>query len=158
MRIVKTVADSAVTHYPVAIFPSDLNPHGTIFGGKILSELDRLAGYVACRHSNTLCVTLGVDSVRFLAPARQGEVLIFKATINRVWRTSLEVGVKVLAENLLTKESRHVVSAYLTFVAVDELGKPTEILVDLKPETVDEKRRYEAAEVRRQQRLANERR
>lgn len=153
--IIKTVAESAITNYPVRIFPGDLNAHGTIFGGKILETMDWVAGYVACKHSNAQCVTLSVDSVEFLAPARQGDVLIFKATVNRVWGKSMEVGVKVMSENLFSQEVRHVNSAYFTFVAVDENHKPTEILVGLQSETADEIRRYEAAEIRRQHRLAN---
>ncbi len=153
----KKVSDSAVDHYPVEVFPSNLNAKGTVFGGYVLSMIDKVAGYVAQRHSGLDCATLVIDLVRFLAPAKQGEVLIFKASVNRVWSSSLEVGVKVFAENLRTSESRYIVSAYLTFVALNDNLRPTQIpfLIELLSE--DEKRRYEDADRRRQQRLSHKR-
>lgn len=150
----KKVSDSSVGHYPVEIFPGDLNAKGTVFGGRVLAVMDKIAGYVAQRHSGMDCATLIVDSVRFLAPAKQGETLIFKASANRVWGSSVEVGVKVIAENLQTGKSRNVLSAYLTFVALDENLKPAKIPFDLKPLTKDEKRRYKEAGIRRKLRLA----
>lgn len=149
----KKVSESALECYPVEIFPVDLNSRGTIFGGRILALADRVAGYVAIKHSGHECVTLAVDSVRFLAPAKQGEVLIFKAATNKVWKSSLEVGVKVFAENLIAQTSRHILSAYFTFVAVDKNDKPVEIEAKIQLETAEEKRRYKEAQKRRKHRL-----
>lgn len=149
----KKVSESSIDKYPYHIFPNDLNSYRTAFGGRVLEIADRLAGYVARSHSGKICVTLLLDSVRFLAPAREGETLIFRAAVNRSWRTSLEVGVKVCAENTQTRESRHVASMYFTFVAMDENMLPTGI-PPVEPETNEEKRRYEEAGARRQRRLA----
>lgn len=151
----KKASESAIDYYPYEIFPNDLNPKGTVFGGTVMQIADRIAGVIAQRHSGKISVTLLVDSMRFLAPARQGETLIFKAAVNHAWQSSMEIGVKVLAENYQTGEKRHVLSAYFTFVSLDENGRPTSIPA-LEPETDDEKRRYEEAELRRQDRLTKE--
>ena len=150
----KKVPESALECYPVEIFPGDLNSRGTIFGGRIMALADKVAGYVAIKHSGHECATLAVDSVRFLAPAKQGEILMFKAAVNRVWGSSLEIGVKVFTENMITQESRHILSAYFTFVAVDKNDRSVEIEVKIKPETPSEKRRYKEAQKRREYRLA----
>ncbi|KKU52639.1 MAG: Long chain acyl-CoA thioester hydrolase family protein [Parcubacteria group bacterium GW2011_GWA2_47_10] len=149
----KPVRASAIELYPYEIFPNDLNPNSTVFGGTVLQLMDRIAGMIAQRHSGKVCVTLFIDSVQFLAPARQGDTLIFKGAVNRVWNSSLEIGIKVFAENLRAKTSEHILSAYLTFVALDENGRPTHIS-PIMPETDDEKRRFEDAEKRRAHRLA----
>ncbi len=154
----KKVSDSAIEHYPVEIFPGDLNSMGNVFGGRVLAVMDKVAGYVAQKHSNMECVTLTIDSVRFLAPAKQGEILMFKAALNKVWRTSMEIGVKVYAENFRTDDSRHILSAYLTFVALDASGRPAPIGTELVSESEDEKRRCREADARRQARLSNKRR
>lgn len=148
----KKVSESAIHDQTSVVYPNDLNPYGTLFGGRVLEICDRLAGVVSRRHAGRVCVTLGVDSVRFLAPAKRGDTLIFQASINRVWKTSMEVGLKVLAEDFKTMERIHIVSAYFTFVAVDDHMKPIEI-GPIIPETEAEKRRYSQAEVRRQHRL-----
>ncbi|MEK7192426.1 MAG: acyl-CoA thioesterase [Patescibacteria group bacterium] len=150
----KKVADSAIPYHAHQVFPNDLNGQKTVFGGRAMELADRLAAVVAQRHSQRMCVTLSVDSMRFLAPVREGETLVFKSAVNHVWNTSMEVGVKVMAVNFLTNEERHVVSAYFTFVALDENGKPTQI-EPIVPETDEEKRRYEEAGRRRQVRLQN---
>lgn len=149
----KRVCDSAVDFYPYEIFPNDINPHGTVFGGTVLQLIDRISGGIAQRHAGAVCVTLFIDSVRFLAPGRQGETLVFKGAVNRTWNTSMEIGIKVFAENFLTGESRHIVSAYLTFVAVDTEGRPTTIPTVI-PETDEEKRRFREASTRREHRLS----
>lgn len=148
----KPVSASAIDRQVHEIFPNDLNDHKTAFGGRIMEITDRLAGVVAQLHSGKTCVTLGIDSVRFLAPALKGELLIFKAAVNRVWRTSVEIGVKVFAKNFKTKKERHVVSAYFTFVAVDRWHRPVKV-PPVIPETPEEKRRYQDADERRQHRL-----
>ena len=152
----KTVNQSAIDYLPYLIMPNDLNARNTVFGGRVLVMADLTAAQVAIRHCNRDCVTLSMDRCNFLAPAKQGETLIFKISINRVWGSSMEIGVKVLTEDHLTGESRHVFSSYFTFVAMNENGKPTKAR-PVVPETEDQKRRYEEADKRRQHRL-NEKR
>src|SRR5580692_12260666 len=120
----KRVSESAIHDQTSIVFPNDLNSLGTLFGGRVLEQADLVAAVVAHRHAGRVCVTLGVDSVRFLAPARHGDILIFQAAVNRVWRTSMEVGVKVLVEDFRTMTRRHIFSAYFTFVAVDDQLNP----------------------------------
>src|SRR3989338_5027529 len=91
----KKVSDTAIDFYPYEIFPHDLNPSNTVCGGTVLQLIDRIAGGIAQRHSGAVCVTLFIDSVRFLAPGRQGETLVFKGAVNRAWNTSMEIGIKV---------------------------------------------------------------
>ena len=135
----------------MSTFPNDLNAYGTVFGGLIMSTLDRLALVVAERHSGETCVTASVDSIHFLSPAAKGDVLLFRAAINRSWRSSMEIGVRVLSENSKTKETKHIASAYFTFVAIGENLRPVEV-PKVIPETDKEKRRYEEAERRRARR------
>ena len=148
----KPVGDSAINDQTAVVFPNDLNAYGTLFGGRVLDLCDRVSGVVAKRHSGSVCVTLGIDSVRFLAPAKHGDILVFKAAVNRVWKTSMEIGVKVYKEDFRTLQRVHILSAYFTFVALDDHLKPVEVPAVL-PETVEEKRRYKEAEERRQLRL-----
>lgn len=148
----KRVSDSAIEDHVVEVFPNDLNPHGTLFGGRALQVADNLAAIVAKRHSGLVCVTLGIDSLRFINPAYHGDILICKCAVNRTWRTSLELGVKMIAEDFRTLEQRPILSAYFTFVAIDDAKKPAAV-VPVIPETEAERRRYAAAEKRRQHRL-----
>ncbi|MBS0615949.1 MAG: acyl-CoA thioesterase [Verrucomicrobia bacterium] len=148
----KKVSESAVHDQTTVVFPNDLNAYGTLFGGRVLDLCDRLAGVVAKRHSGRMCVTLGIDSVRFLAPAKHGDILVLKASVNRVWNSSMEIGIKVFKEDFRTQEKVHILSAYFTFVALDDDMNPTKI-PPLIPETEDEKRRYKAAEERHRLRL-----
>ena len=148
----KPVHESAINDQTAIVFPTDLNALGTLFGGRVMEMADVLCAIVARRHADRYCVTLGIDSVRFLAPARHGDILVFKAAVNRVWRTSMEVGVKVFADEGQTLARKHIVSAYFTFVAVDEHMNKVEI-PPVIPETEDEKRRYGDADQRRQVRM-----
>lgn len=149
----KRVSESAIHDQTALVFPNDLNSLGTLFGGRVLELADRVTAVVSQRHSGRVCVTLGIDSVRFLGPARHGDILVFQSAVNRVWRTSMEVGVKVFAENFKTLHRRHVFSAYFTFVALDDDQHPVEIAAVI-PETDEEQSRYRQADERRQARLA----
>ena len=145
------VAHSAVDNHTYKVFPNDLNSYGTAFGGMIMAICDRTALVVAERHSRQTCVTASVDSMHFLRPAGQGDILLFSAAINRTWRTSMEIGVKVIAEHYQTGERRHILSAYSTFIAIDEKKEPTPV-PPIIPETPLEKRRFEEANRRRENR------
>lgn len=147
----KPVAASAIHDHTYKIFPNDLNSTETVFGGLIMSTLDRVASVVAERHSGKSCVTASVDAMHFLKPAKRGDILIFQASINRSWQTSMEVGVRVLAEDYRTGDRRHMVSAYFTFVATDENGVKTSV-PHVIAETEAEKRRYQEAGDRRDRR------
>ena len=147
----KTVKESAVHDHTYKVFPNDLNSNRTVFGGLVMAILDRTACVVAERHSGSTSVTASVDAMHFLAPAEEGDILIFRASVNRAWRTSMEIGVKVLSEHYRTGQMRHILSAYFTFVAVDASRKPTPV-PPIAPETPIEKRRYMEAEDRRQRR------
>ncbi len=148
----KPVSFSALRDQTAIVFPNDLNAFGTLFGGRILELADRCAGIVAKRHTGRVCVTLGIDSVRFHAPANRGDILVLQASLNKVWRTSMEIGLKVWAEDNLTQQRSHIFSAYFTFVALDEEMKPVQV-PSVIPETKDEKRRFAEAEERRNHRL-----
>jgi acyl-CoA hydrolase len=151
----KPVSASAIIDQVVEVFPNDLNAHGTLFGGRLMQVVDNLAAIVAKRHTGRVCVTLGIDSVRFLNPAHHGDILVCKASVNKTWRTSMEIGVKVIAEDFRSLEQKDILSAYFTFVALDEDSKPVEINPVI-PETADQEQRFKAAEHRRQYRLSHQ--
>ena len=151
-RAGKPVSESAIIDQVIEVFPNDLNPHGTLFGGRVMFLMDTLAAIVAKRHCGKVSVTLGIDSVHFLNPARRGDILVFMASVNRTWRTSMEVGVRVEAEDFRTLDHKHIISAYFTFVAVDDDHKPIEI-ISVIPESPIEIKRYEEAETRRRHRF-----
>jgi acyl-CoA hydrolase len=148
----RTVAYSAVRDQVYMVFPNDLNASDTVFGGLILAHIDRYAVTVADRHAAGVCVTASVDAVHFMKPARRGDVLLFNACVNRAWTTSMEIGCKVEAVSHAGGERRHIVSAYLTFVAMDEHGKPRPVPA-LLPEHAIEHQRYAEADLRRRSRL-----
>ena len=148
----RSVAYSAVRDQVYMVFPNDLNSNDTVFGGLIMAQLDRYAAVVADRHAAGVCVTVGVDAVHFIAPARRGDVLIFNASVNRAWTTSMEVGCKVDAELIGGGDRRHILSAYLTFVAQGPDGRPRPVPA-VVPESPVEKLRHEEAQLRRESRL-----
>jgi uncharacterized protein (TIGR00369 family) len=133
------------------MMPNMANNLGNVFGGVVLSLIDRAAVVAAVRHAQSACVTVSIDRVDFKEPIHLGELVIAKANVNYVGRTSLDVGVRVEAENLVTGERRHTNSCYLTFVAIDEQGHPTPV-PKVKPESEQEKEWYEHAKQRRLQR------
>jgi acyl-CoA hydrolase len=149
------VKDSAVevTHL---VLPSDANALGTIFGGKLMGWIDLAAAIAASRHSRQICVTASMDRLDFHHPIRVGHIVILKATVNYVGSTSMEVGVRVESEEPLTGQRTFAATSYLTFVAVDEKGRPVTI-PKLIAETDDEKRRCEEAKQRREERLKRSR-
>lgn len=147
----KTVRESAVDSHTYKIFPNDLNSQGTVFGGLVVSICDRIALVVAERHSGRICVTAAIDSVHFLAPAKHGDNLIFRAACNRAWRSSMEIGVQVKAEDYRSSDQVHILSAYFTFVALDDQRCPIAV-PPIIPETANEQRRYLEAEFRRENR------
>jgi acyl-CoA hydrolase len=149
----KRVCESEINDQTALVFPNDLNSLGTLFGGRVMEMADSVAAVVAKRHANRICVTLGIDSVRFLASASHGDILVFKAAVNRAWTTSMEIGLKVFADDFRTMQRRHIVSAYFTFVAVDDNMKAIPVPAVI-PETEDQKRRYNQADVRRTLRLS----
>lgn len=134
------------------VLPSHTNSLDTVFGGTVMSWIDIAAAIAAQRHSNKAVVTASIDQISFIAPIKKGWVVNLRASVNFASRTSMEVGVRVEAENPITSELFHTASAYLTFVAVDSVGKPSPI-VPLRPESEAEKRRYAAAQRRRELRL-----
>jgi len=138
------------------MMPQHANIMGNVFGGVVLSLVDRVAAVAAIRHSRRPCVTVSVDKVDFKEPIHVGELLTAYARVNFAGRTSMEVGVKILAEDVLTGQRRHTNSCYVTYVALDDEGRPTEVL-PVVPETADEKRRYERAAQRRASRVMDRR-
>ena len=148
----KPVRES-VSEYAELALPNDVNKLGNIFGGKVMHLVDLAGAMAAIRHARLPCVTASVDSLQFLHPVHSGELILLRSSVNRAFRTSMEVGVKVITENLMTGERLHTCSAYLTFVALDESGKPTPVPCVI-PETEEEKRRYREAGERREYRLS----
>ena len=133
------------------VLPNDANPLGTLLGGRLMHLIDIAGAMAAHRHSHSHVVTASMDHIDFLLPVRVGDLLILKSSVNRAFRTSMEVGVKCWVENYIAGTTRHVASAYLTFVAVDEHGQHHPV-PQVVPATEDEKRRYEDAGRRREAR------
>jgi acyl-CoA hydrolase len=132
---------------------TDANSAGFVHGGTVMKLCDEAAGISAVKHSRRRVVTAAIDRMTFLHPVHVGQLLTCKATVNAVWRTSMEVGVRVEAESPMTGEVRHTSTAYLTMVVLDEDGTPTEA-PPLVPETPEQQRRMREAELRRRNRLA----
>lgn len=149
----KPVAASRVEMTEI-VFPNDGNPLGNVMGGRVMHWIDICAAVAAGRHARTPVVTASVDQIDFLRPVRVGSVLVLLASVNYAGRTSMEIGVKVFNEDRATGERSHVASAYLTFVSLDrDSGEPRPV-PGILAESAEEKRRYQAAERRREARLA----
>ncbi len=134
------------------MMPSDANPLGNIHGGHVMKLIDEAGGLASMRHARRPVVTVTMDSISFLSPVRVGHVLTLRASVNWVGRTSVEVGIRVEAENPVTGEITHTNSAYAVFVALDDEGKPCAV-PPLILETDDDRRHWEDAEARQQIRL-----
>tara|TARA_Y100001970_G_C14092695_1_gene780897 strand:+ start:416 stop:877 length:462 start_codon:yes stop_codon:yes gene_type:complete len=146
----KKTSDSKVVMHEL-VLPNDTNNLGNVLGGRVMHLMDICAAMSAYKHSRSHVVTASVDNLNFLAPAKKGFILILKSSVNFASKTSMEVGVKIESENPFTGEIRHTASAYLTFVALDEYGKP-KVVPPIKPETKDEKRRHKKGKKRTQMR------
>jgi acyl-CoA hydrolase len=134
------------------VLPNDTNQLGNLLGGRLMHWVDIAAALSAQRHSNRIAVTASVDEMSFLMPVKLGQVVRLHASVNRAFHTSMEVGVHADVEDFRTGDVRHVSTAYLTFVAIDEFGRAVRV-PELIPETEQDKRRYDSAEARRAHRL-----
>src|ERR1700722_803753 len=146
----RTVAESQAERSEI-IFPADSNALGNLFGGRLMQFIDLVGAVAAVRHCRAIVVSASMDHLDFVAPVHVGDLLILKASVNRAYRTSMEVGVKAMVEDVRKNRLRHVSSPYLTYVGVDKegerLGGPGVV-----PETEHQKRRYEDAARRREMR------
>jgi acyl-CoA hydrolase len=149
---VRTIQESR-SDYSEICLPNSTNLLGNMLGGHVMHLVDLCGALAGMRHARGTVVTASVDQMTFLHPVHLGDLVILKSQVNRVFRTSMEVGVKVWVENLHTTELRHISSAYLTFVALDREGKRVP-LPPVIPETNEDKRRYNEAAERRAYRLA----
>lgn len=148
----RTVAESQAERSEI-VFPADANAFGNLFGGRLMQFIDLVGAVAACRHAQALTVTASMDHLDFVAPCKVGDLVILRASVNRAFRTSMEVGVKAMVEDFREGSLKHVSSAYLTYVAVDRAGKPLQVPAIL-PETEHQRRRYEDAAHRREMRSA----
>jgi acyl-CoA hydrolase len=131
------------------VLPNDANPLAALLGGRLMHWIDLAGAMAAHRHSRNYVVTASVDHIDFLVPVRVGDLIILRSSVNRVFQTSMEVGVKVYVENYLADTAEHVASAYLSFVAIDGAGKRLKV-PPVIPETDDQQRRYDDAGRRRE--------
>jgi acyl-CoA hydrolase len=148
----RRVSDSASEYSELAL-PNDANGLGNLLGGKIMHLVDLAGAIAATKHCRNVVVTAAVDHMDFIHPVRLGQWVRLRSSVNRAFRTSMEVGVKVWVEDLIRGGQQHVSSAYLTFVAIDAEGHGVPV-PPLIPETEEEKRRYEEAGARREYRLS----
>ena len=152
----RPVGESQSDYTEIAL-PNDANPLGNLLGGRVMHLVDLAGAIAAARHARTPVVTASVDYMTFLHPIHIGQLVMLKSSVNRVFRTSMEVGVKVWVEDLRTGLRRHTSSAYLTFVAIDANHERVPV-APVIPETEEEKRRFEEAGARREYRLAQRKR
>lgn len=148
--MVRTVA-STQSEMTEIVLPNDTNMLGNLLGGRLMHFIDLTGAMAAFRHSRTPVVTAAMDHIDFIQPVRLGDLVTLKSSVNRAFTTSMEVGVKVWAENPRTGAVSHVASAYMVYVAIDEHGRLLKV-PQLQPETPDEVRRYEDALRRREYR------
>ncbi|MDP4228990.1 MAG: acyl-CoA thioesterase [Bacteroidota bacterium] len=134
------------------VLPNDTNQLGNLLGGRLMHWMDICAAMAAGKHSGRVCVTASVDEINFLGPVKLGQVIHIRASVNRAFHTSMEVGVNVVVEDIHTGYSRHVNTGYLTFVALDETGRGVQV-PEIVPVSSEEKRRFEGAFTRRNARL-----
>ena len=147
----RKVSESQITMTEL-VLPNHTNQLGTLFGGQLMYWIDMCASLSAEKHNQRICVTASVDKVDFINPVRLGDAVTLVSSVNRVFNTSMEIGVKVFAQNFKEGTVKHTNSAYLTFVAVDSEGKPVRAFEAL-PETNEQKRRFNEALFRRDNRL-----
>ena len=150
----KPVSASASTMAEV-VLPAQTNALGKLLGGHVMHMVDIVAAMAASRHANSYMVTASVDCIDFRNPVNLGEIVMLKSQVNRVFNTSLEVGVQVFSENLLTGERKQTTTAYVTFVAIDEVTRKPRPVPPLILRTPEEKRRWREAAKRRELRLAS---
>jgi acyl-CoA hydrolase len=136
------------------VLPAQTNPLGKLLGGHVMHLVDIVAAMAASRHANSYMVTASVDYIDFRNPVNLGEIVLLKSHVNRVFHTSLEIGVDVYSEDILTGEKKHTTSAYVTFVAIDEHTRKPKLVPPLIVKSPEEKRRWKEAEKRREMRLA----
>ena len=144
--------DDSKAEVIIRMFPSDANPAGNVFGGAILKHIDMVAGIVAQRHSQTNAVTVSMDKISFLKPVFVGNVLFVTARVNYVQNSSLEIEVNVEAEDIAKGTRVHTGNAFVTFVALDENGKPASV-PKLRIETPEDQKRFEEGKLRMERRL-----
>jgi len=147
----RMVSDSQITMTEL-VLPNHTNQLGTLFGGQLMLWIDTCASLSAEKHNQRICVTASVDNIDFHHPIKLGDAVELVSSINRVFNTSMEIGVKVFAQNFKEGTVKHANSAYLTFVSVDSEGKPVKAIEAL-PETNEQKRRFNEALIRRENRL-----
>lgn len=136
------------------VLPAQTNPLGKLLGGHVMHLVDIVAAMAASRHANSYMVTASVDYIDFRNPVNLGEIVILKSQVNRTFHTSLEIGVDVYSEDILTGERKHTTSAFVTFVAIDEHTRKPKLVPPLIVKTSEEKRRWREAAKRRELRLA----
>ena len=146
----KTVRSTQVIMHEI-VLPNDTNLLGNVLGGRVMHLMDMCAAMSAYKHARTAVVTASVDRLDFLAPSKMGDIMKLQSSVNFTRVSSMEVGVKIESENPKTGISHHTASAYLTFVSLDNKGKPQKILPVI-PETDEEQRRYEEGKIRNEER------
>ncbi len=146
----KTVKDTYVIMHEL-VLPNDTNLLGNVLGGRVMHLMDMCAAMSAFKHARSAVVTASVDQLDFLAPAKKGDIMILKSSVNFTGRSSMEVGVRIESENPKTGNIHHTASAYLTFVSINDSGKPQKV-AEINPESKSEIRRFDEGRNRYQER------